>query len=250
MAEPIIKICTECHHPLPLNMFHKHKAGKYGRDSKCKKCKLSIQAKHRSKPEVKERIRISDADRWANDAEYRDHQKAIKATPEGRIKQRIAVAKHRAKPGVKEALNQKTYVHRQKPEIKEMIRQQYKEYAQRPGIKKRRRLFEQKKRSTIKGNLNNRMSLRIRTALHRGKQGGSWTELVPYSLDKLMFHLEAQFKAGMSWWNRGDWHIDHKRPIASFNFESSNDSDFKECWALENLQPLWAIDNIRKGARL
>jgi hypothetical protein len=42
-------------------------------------------------------------------------------------------------------------------------------------------------------------------------------------------------------------HVDHKRPCAAF--DQTDPVQFAECWALDNLQPLWASDNIKKGAR-
>ena len=54
----------------------------------------------------------------------------------------------------------------------------------------------------------------------------------------------------MIWGNYGDWHIDHKIPISAFNFTKPEHEDFKRCWALSNLQPLWAKDNISKNAKL
>jgi hypothetical protein len=63
-------------------------------------------------------------------------------------------------------------------------------------------------------------------------------------------HLEKQFLPGMSWENMGEWHIDHKIPIAAFNFEKPEDIDFKRCWALKNLQPLWKSENCIKGAKI
>jgi len=51
----------------------------------------------------------------------------------------------------------------------------------------------------------------------------------------------------MTWANYGEWHIDHKRPISSFNIVSVDCKEFGECWALENLQPLWADENLRKS---
>jgi hypothetical protein len=54
----------------------------------------------------------------------------------------------------------------------------------------------------------------------------------------------------MTWENYGKWHIDHKRPIASFNFTSYEDPEFKECWALNNLQPMWAKENMSKGNKI
>ena len=56
----------------------------------------------------------------------------------------------------------------------------------------------------------------------------------------------------MSWDNygRNGWEIDHIKPISSFNFNSYKDKEFKECWSLENLQPLWAEENIRKSNKI
>ena len=41
-------------------------------------------------------------------------------------------------------------------------------------------------------------------------------------------------------------HVDHIRPCAAFDLTSAE--DFAACWSLENLQPLWASENVRKGA--
>lgn len=85
----------------------------------------------------------------------------------------------------------------------------------------------------------------------RGLKKGrcKWTELVGYSLNELTKHLERNFKEGMSWSNygRNGWHIDHIKPSSFFNYVSFDCPDFKKCWSLENLQPMWEGDNIRKG---
>jgi len=78
------------------------------------------------------------------------------------------------------------------------------------------------------------------------KNGRPWESLVNFTLEELMIHFESLFQSGMTWENQGKWHIDHIKPISLFNFESINDPEFKKCWELNNLQPLWAIDNIRK----
>jgi hypothetical protein len=58
----------------------------------------------------------------------------------------------------------------------------------------------------------------------------------------LKTHIEKQFKGGMSWDNRDKWHIDHIIPLAT---SKSQDGLEKLChWT--NLQPLWAIDNLKK----
>jgi 5-methylcytosine-specific restriction endonuclease McrA len=82
-----------------------------------------------------------------------------------------------------------------------------------------------------------------------GKQSRRWESLVGYTKEELMAHLERQFLRGMSWDNYGEWHVDHIVPLSSFNFASAADPEFKRAWALSNLRPLWASENIRKNAK-
>jgi len=58
-----------------------------------------------------------------------------------------------------------------------------------------------------------------------------------------------QFRPGMSWENYGEWHIDHRVPIAAFKFSSPLDPGFRACWRLTNLRPLWRVDNQIKSAK-
>jgi len=81
------------------------------------------------------------------------------------------------------------------------------------------------------------------------KNNSSVFDLLGYTVHDLIRHIENQFTEGMSWSNHSKygWHIDHIKPVCSFNFTSKHDEDFKKCWALDNLRPLWAIDNIKKS---
>lgn len=96
--------------------------------------------------------------------------------------------------------------------------------------------------------ISRRISSAISNSLGRGGKGGvHWETIVGYTRAKLIQRLESQFRNGMSWQNYGEWHIDHIVPINHFHFNSVDDAQFKECWALKNLQPLWASDNIKKS---
>ena len=83
---------------------------------------------------------------------------------------------------------------------------------------------------------------------YRISKGGVTFALLGYSPMDLVKRIESQFTDGMSWDNKGEWHIDHIRPVVTFNFDSTDHPEFKECWALENLQPMWATDNLSKGS--
>ncbi len=61
-------------------------------------------------------------------------------------------------------------------------------------------------------------------------------------------HLEALFLPGMSWMNRRLWHIDHKKPVSSFDLTTEEGQ--RAAFHYTNTQPLWAVDNLRKGAKV
>lgn len=71
--------------------------------------------------------------------------------------------------------------------------------------------------------------------------------MLEFKVTDLKQHLESLFQPGMSWDNYGDWHIDHIKPVSLFDITSYDCEDFKKCWCLENLQPLWAEDNRKKS---
>lgn len=102
--------------------------------------------------------------------------------------------------------------------------------------------------------LNSRISCAIRRTLMRNKNNRKWESLVKYTANDLKKHLEKQFKGNMNWGNygkgEGKWSIDHKIPISAFNFSKPDHIDFKRCWALSNLQPMWDKENTSKSNKL
>jgi len=94
------------------------------------------------------------------------------------------------------------------------------------------------------------MSRGIWNSLKLGKAGQHWENFVDYTIDDLIKHLEQLFQPDMTLENYGTWHVDHKIPQKVFNFTKPTHEDFKRCWALSNLQPLWAAENRSKGDRL
>jgi hypothetical protein len=104
--------------------------------------------------------------------------------------------------------------------------------------------------STPTGKINSRMRANLYSSLRTGKGGRKWSALVGYSVKELMKHLEKSFLPGMSWENINEWHVDHIIPISAFNYETTDDVDFKRCWSLNNLRPLWASDNLKKNNKL
>lgn len=91
----------------------------------------------------------------------------------------------------------------------------------------------------------------IRTLLYNtikrigGKKENKTVDVLGYSAEELKIHIELLFTDGMSWDNYGEWHIDHKVPVCSFEKEVN----INIINALSNLQPLWKFDNLSKGKK-
>jgi hypothetical protein len=112
------------------------------------------------------------------------------------------------------------------------------------------------------------ISGRINEWFHKmgtNKQGNSITKYLPYTMLELKTHIEKQFEPWMNWNNWGNylpnkwddnnqstwtWQLDHIIPQSKLPYMSMEDTNFKLCWALENLRPLSAKQNIILGARL
>jgi hypothetical protein len=64
-----------------------------------------------------------------------------------------------------------------------------------------------------------------------------------YTPKQLIQRIECQFKEGMSWNNRSEWHIDHRKPISKFDEGTSP----KIINILSNLRPIWKHENLSKS---
>ena len=109
--------------------------------------------------------------------------------------------------------------------------------------------YRNRRAANVQYRIKSRLSSRIRSAIARsGSSKSLKTEaLIGCSLTKLKSHIESKFVPGMSWENMNTWHIDHIKPCARFNL--ANESEQMTCFHYENLQPMWATANIKKGAR-
>lgn len=205
------KICIKCHKEKSIDSFSFNKNRRDGRSPYCRICKSIIDKKWRK---ANSQFALKCAEWTKNNPEK---VKAIKRRYYEANKEKTKSAAYR-------------WII-ENPEKRRLIVN--------AGMVKRRK--------KIMGNLNHRMSVRINELIRKNKNRKCWKAMVDYTLDELKQHLEKQFLPGMSWDNRYLWHIDHIIPISAFTFKKPEDEDFKRCWALENLQPLWAVDNIKKS---
>lgn len=164
---------------------------------------------------------------------------------------RAAASRHRAK--YPEIVRQRVRDWRAKdPEkTRELGRAQSQrsKYKDLEGFKKKRNIFEKKKRDEdalyyLKVRTRN---LIVGAFLRGGYKKNTKTErVIGCSFQEFSRHLEALFLPDMSWENRHLWHIDHIIPIAS----AKTEEDVILLSHHTNLRPLWAADNMKKGAKI
>jgi len=141
----------------------------------------------------------------------------------------------------------KNLTNEQKLEINRLRRMAY-QRNKRKILEINKRYKEKRLKIAPQFRLNTNISTYIRISLKGDKQRRHWENLVGYNLVTLKHHIENQFESWMTWDNYGKkWHIDHIKPVCSFQYTTTNDIEFKNCWALSNLRPLAAELNLKKA---
>lgn len=230
-----MKICTKCKIEKELSEFNKNKAAKDGLRYQCKECLKQYQRDNR------ERFAEYRKQYYQDNRERRvEYQKQYRRDNS----ERIAESKKQYR------LDNRERTAEYKKQYRRDNRKRLTEYQRQYQRDNRERLAEyQKNRRANDINVRLRDQLRSRTtAALKGKNKSAATlELLGADVDFVRGYLESQFTDGMSWDNYGKWHIDHIRPCASFDLADPEQQ--RKCFHYSNLQPLWAEDNLRKGAK-
>lgn len=214
------KVCTKCGESLPATAehFQDRKGAPDGLRSYCRTCMRKCnQEKYKSDPE-----------------KYKAYTRKQQAQPDYNEQQR---GWRRAR--IAEKLE---WERANRDKRREKIREEDKRYKNSlTGVRK-----------TIY-HLRSSIGTLIRRNRRGQKAGRKIEELTGWKVAELITHLESLFVDGMTWENYGNkpgqWSIDHIRPISSFAVGELGDAEFRTCWALSNLRPLWHIENVRKGDR-
>lgn len=122
-------------------------------------------------------------------------------------------------------------------------------YKNKERLLKDRKIYQKEKRRTdINYRLADILRSRLNGAIRGNFKSGSAVSDLGCSIDYLKKYLESQFKDRMSWENQGDWHIDHQIPLSIVDLQDRE--SFLQVTHYTNLQPLWAIDNLRKSNKI
>lgn len=117
------------------------------------------------------------------------------------------------------------------------------------NIAKRRIYLKNRFATNINFKLSHCLRRRNNNAIKNNQKSGSAVKDLGCTIAELKFHLESKFHPGMTWdnWGNNGWHIDHIVPLSSFDL--TDREQFLKACHYSNTQPLWAIDNMKKGNR-
>jgi hypothetical protein len=102
-----------------------------------------------------------------------------------------------------------------------------------------------KKDPAFRAQMNLRLRLYEFIKIGKYRKYGRFREMLGCDWEYFKEYIKEQFEVGMSWDNYGEWHIDHVIPVTAWDLSKEEDQMLASHYT--NLQPLWAIDNIKKS---
>lgn len=229
------RICTGCkiEKPATQEFFHAYKRAPDGRRAVCRICRAKDHSENREDRLPKRREHYqANSDRIKADV----HDYYAKNTEAQR---EVARKRHERNAERNNSLS-KAYREKHRDRLNALKRESAKE--------KYKELYRKDQAFTLR----HRVRSLMRVTMTTNKGGRRMREILGYSYDQLRTHLEERFTVGMTWerFMAGEIHIDHRIPVAYFKPETHDCPEFRMCWSLTNLRPLWAAENIAKGDRL
>ncbi len=120
------------------------------------------------------------------------------------------------------------------------------EHKRQQEIKYRKKRRAQDPDFLIKCKIRTRICMALKNK--KVKKSLKTVDLIGCSYEFLRMHIERQFKHGMCWNKKHSFHIDHIRPLSSFDL--TDPEQLKNACHWTNLQPLYPEENMRKGSKI
>jgi hypothetical protein len=241
------KTCSKCNLELPVDQFRivgdKIK-------NPCKKCKSEIHKKWRQTEDGKKKMKDSNK---RYESKIVDKNRIIREE-KNKIREELKRQKEIIREEKKRIIEEKKRI-REEKKLEWKKRMEYYKTDEWKEIKKEKERERQSLRWKRRWNEDEMfaMKVRLRNLIRNSfrRQGykkfdTSTEEVVGMTYDEFKEYLESKFVDGMSWDNRGDWHIDHIIPLSS----ATSEEEIIGLCHYSNLQPLWAEDNMSKGDKI
>lgn len=141
----------------------------------------------------------------------------------------------------------RAYYHANKDACNENSRKHYQKHKNDPIFKAKRNEQMRKYRENPVVRIKDSLRARVYATIKHGYKSARTMELLGCTIEFFHDHIAKQFTQGMSFENYGKgWELDHIRPCASFNL--LDPAEQRICFHWSNYQPLWALDNNKKGS--
>jgi len=209
------KICNICKQSKNISEFHRDKTKKDGFKKNCKICRKKESSKY-----------------------YKNNISKIK------VQQKKYYLEN------KEEYYKRNKKHKENNNAK--IKEYFKKYNKknRKKINEYKKIWEYNKNKNSKNRLSKNISVSIRQSLKGKKNNHHWEDLVGYTINELIEHLENISDFTIQDYLEKDLHLDHIIPQSLYNFNSFEDEEFKKCWNKKNLRIIEAEENLLKHNKL
>lgn len=104
-----------------------------------------------------------------------------------------------------------------------------------------------RKKTDVHYHITCNLRARLNQAIRKCYKAGSAINDLGCSVEEFKSYITTLFKEGMRWENYGEWHLDHVKPLCSFDLTKRD--EFVKAVHYTNYQPLWAEDNWSKNGR-
>lgn len=235
-----MKKCNTCEIEKPYEDFTKEKLAKDGYKNKCKLCiakasKEKYAANPEARKEYEAKWRAKNVDkctaktyRWRenNSEQWSDYRKKYYQENKSRIteQKKITYLKHKQRYNA--------------------IMRKYHKDNHTSLMQKRKERMDASPLLQFK----ERIRCLIKNSFYRLKHNKArkTNEILGADWETVKAHFISQFKDGMTWeaFIAGEIHVDHIQPLAS----ATSEEELIALCHYTNLQPLWCLDNLSKGA--
>ena len=241
------KICKHCGVEKPFSEYQKAGGGKWLQPY-CKPCDSQ-----RKKGWASENADLVK-DRAREYYETNKDQIAAKGKQERLVKRPETLKRIRAfidakKMPIQEKKRRKSECDRRyREKTAETLKAKKKAYGTSEIGRKKAREWQERKMADPDFVTKKRLRGRIYVALKRSVKSESTMKLLGCSIEFFKEYFQSKFTEGMNWevYMKGGIHIDHIKPCKEFDL--TDPAQQKLCFHYTNLQPLWELDNLKKGA--
>ena len=262
------KKCNKCTIEKNVDCFFKNSGTKDGYNTICKECMKKVNTKYYNK-NIEKIKKYRESKKDLNKVYMKDYYKNNLSKRKEYKEKNVEILKQKRKEYYeknKEIILESTkkrniqniekiqdYNKQYRENNLDSEKRRWKEYYEKNKnelIKKSSKKTKEKRNTVIleklKHNVRNRLLFYLKVKNIR--KNSKTFDIIGCSPDSLKEHLEKQFTEDMAWENYGyyGWHIDHIIPLSS----AKTEEELYKLSHFTNLQPMWASDNRKKGAKI